>query len=56
MISANHARELGHHYYKTKCETSGEDAENSLDQIQSYRLSTPIYFNMCNIWKAMRDS
>ena len=52
VILVNRTRWLDH-YYKTKCEISGEDAFwkiSTFDQIQNGRLTAIIHFNMAVIW------
>ena len=41
-----------HHYYKTNCKVSGEDAfwKNQLVQVQNGRQSAIIHFHMDVIW------
>ena len=47
----NRSRYL-HHYYKTNCKVSGEDAfwKNQLDQVQNGRQSAIINFHLAVIW------
>ena len=50
-LFGNRARWLVH-YYKTKCEISGEDASCNIQlyQTQNGHLSTIIHFHMAFIW------
>ena len=53
----NRSRYL-HHYYKTNCKISGEDAfckKNQLVQVQNGRLSAIIHFHMADIWSIVLD-
>ena len=47
----NRSRYL-HHYYKTNCKVSGEDAfwKSQLDQVQNGRQSAIIHFHMAGFW------
>ena len=47
----NRSRYL-HHYYKTNCKVSGEDAfwKKSIVQVQNGRQSAIIHFHMAVIW------
>ena len=52
----NRSRYL-HHYYKTNCKVSGEDAfkKNQLVKVQNGRLSAIIHFYMADIWSTVLD-